>query len=113
MTVLFQLQLLADFLLACAAENQPRRFCRPVDAALGKQQLAFSFEEAKFEAAGAGVTNQNLRICQHDECRPTIGLPAQTGCVRNPTHSRWRYSEENIYRMRHQAPASERRIPAG
>src|SRR2546426_3457245 len=62
-SVLFQLQLLADFLMARATENQPRRLCRPVDAALGQQQLAFSFEEAEFEAAGAGVTNQNFHFC--------------------------------------------------
>src|SRR5437867_502177 len=59
----FQLQLVAHLLLTPAAENQPRRFCRPVDAALGQQQLAFSFEEAEFEAAGAGVTNQNFHFC--------------------------------------------------
>src|SRR6266545_3437125 len=49
--------------MARAAENQPRRFCRPVDAALGQQQLAFRLEEAEFEAAGAGVTNQNFHFC--------------------------------------------------
>src|SRR4029453_16470752 len=63
MSMFFQLELLADFLMARAAENQPRRFCRPVDAALGQQQLAFRLEEAEFEAAGAGGTNQNFHFC--------------------------------------------------
>src|SRR5262249_28002901 len=58
--VFFQLQLLADFLLARAAENEPRRFSCPIDVALGQQQFAFSLEETEFETTGACVTNQNF-----------------------------------------------------
>src|SRR5262249_50872988 len=52
--------LLADFLLARAAENEPRRFSCPIDVALGQQQFAFSLEETEFETTGACVTNQNF-----------------------------------------------------
>ena len=127
-SVLFQLQLLADFLMARATENQPRRFCRPVDAALGQQQIAFSFEEAEFEAAGAGVTNQNFHFSlrhnrslviavwasfQHGECRPTAELLAQTGCARSPTRSGSPCSAGRICRLPARHRASGRRAPAG
>src|SRR5262249_34701194 len=67
----FQLTLLPAFMMARAVRNQPRRVCRPVDAALGQQLLAFSLEEAKFKAARAGVTNQNFHFSlRHD--RPIL-----------------------------------------
>src|SRR2546425_7803232 len=47
--------------------------------------------------------------CQHDECRPTAGLLAQTGCVRSPTRSGSLGSAGSIARSRHRARANERR----
>src|SRR4029434_1488284 len=87
--IFFQLQLVADLLLPPAAENQPCRFCRPVDAALGQQQLAFSFEEAEFKAAGAGVTNQNFHFClRHGvPCSYPFGLaPNMASVVPEPDY---------------------------
>jgi hypothetical protein len=86
--VLLQLQLLAVFLIAGAAINELCRFRRPVDAALGQQNLPFRLEEAEFKATGAGVTNQNFHsclehlqslaaspwvTCRHADCHPTAG----------------------------------------
>src|SRR5215471_17256785 len=65
--------------MARAVKNQPRRFCRPVDAALGQQLLAFSLEEAKFKAARAGVTNQNF----HFSLRHTVPRSSRAGLTPN------------------------------
>src|SRR5262249_32440569 len=65
--------------MARAVKNQPRRVCRPVDAALGQQLLAFSLEEAKLKAARAGVTNQNF----HFSLRHTVPRSSRAGLTPN------------------------------
>src|SRR4029453_14521880 len=80
-SMFFQLQLLVDFLLACAAENELCRFSCPIDAALGQQQLAFSLEEAEGEANGDSVTNQNLCFCLRHDRSLVFGVCVSSGRV--------------------------------
>ena len=55
-----QRQLLAHLWLSRTADDQPGRGRRPVDATLRQQSLAFGLKEAKFQAARAGVTDQDI-----------------------------------------------------
>jgi hypothetical protein len=58
-----QRQLLVRLWLAGTADNQPSRRRRPVDTILRQQQLTFGLEEAEFQTAGTGVTDESFHHC--------------------------------------------------
>src|SRR5262245_43703667 len=61
--VVLQRQLLACLWLARIVDNQPGRCRRPVDAPLHPQQLTFYHQEAEFQTAGTGVTDESFHRC--------------------------------------------------
>src|SRR5258708_2333316 len=73
-----QIQLFANVRPGRTPDYQPCRLSGPIDPALSKQHLVVGFEEAKFEAAGTGIADQNFHGLK-STCRPGNTCPVRVG----------------------------------